>query len=226
MEPKVTGPTVTGEAPSTDEAQGGGKMIREAVAVFHDQQTFQAAVDDLLNAGFDYGDISLLAGEKAVEQKLGRYYEKISDLEDDPDVPRVAYADRDSLVEGRTALVGGLGYIGAVAAAGAVVATGGTLAMAIAGAVIAGGSGGLIGTLGARWLGRDRANDVQKQLEKGGLLLWVRLRDKEVERKALKILSRLSADDVHVHELPASHVPEGAPWQGWSPDPFLHDAKI
>ena len=201
-------------------------MIREAVAVFHDHKTFQSAVDDLLNAGFDYCDISLLAGEKAVEQKLGHLYEKVSELEDDPNVPRVAYADRDSLVEGRAALAGGLGYIGAVAAAGAIVATGGTLAVAIAGAVIAGGSGGVIGTLGARWLGRDRAKDVETQLEKGGLLLWVRLRDKEVERKALQILSRLSADDVHVHELPAPASPEGAPWQGMSPDPFLRNAKI
>jgi hypothetical protein len=201
-------------------------MIREAVAVFHDQKTFQAAVDDLLNAGFEYADISLLASEKTVQDKLGHIYEKINELEDDPDVPRVAYTDRDSLVEGRAALAGGLGYIGAVAAAGAIVATGGTLAAIIAGAVIAGGSGGLIGTLAARWLGRDRAKNLQVQLDKGGLLLWVRLRDKEVERKALDILTRLSADDVHVHELPAPSNPEGAPWQGLSPDPFLRGAKI
>lgn len=208
-----------------DEA-GNVKMIREAVAVFHDYQTLQDAIDDLLNAGFEYSDISLLASEKAVQEKLGHRYEKISELEDDPDVPRVAYADRDSLVEGRAALAGGLGYIGAVAAAGAIVATGGTLAAIIAGAVIAGGSGGVIGTLAARWLGKDRASDVQSQLEKGGLLLWVRLRDEEVERRALRVLTRLSADDVHVHELPAPKDPEGAPWQDFSPDPFLPGAKI
>lgn len=206
--------------------QGNVRMIREAVAVFHDYKTFQDAVDDLLNAGFEYSDISLLASERTVQEKLGHRYEKVSELEDDPDVPRVAYADRDSMVEGRAALAGGLGYIGAVAAAGAIVATGGTLAAIIAGAVIAGGSGGLIGTLAARWLGRDRAKDVQTQLDKGGLLLWVRLRDEEVERRALRILKRLSADDVHVHELPAPKNPEGAPWQGRSPDPFLPGAKI
>lgn len=213
--------------PREQEVGGGDvKMIREAVAVFHDDKTFQKAVDDLLNAGLEYSDISLLASEKTVQEKLGHRYEKIAELEDDPDVPRVAYADRDSLVEGRTALVGGLGYIGAVAAVGAIVATGGTLAAVIAGAVIAGGSGGVIGSLAARWLGRDRAKDVQTQLEKGGLLLWVRLRDKEIERRALQVLTRLSADDVHVHELPAPKNPEGAPWQDFSPDPFLPGAKI
>lgn len=214
------------ESQSETEAARKVTMIREAVGVFHDQKAFQQAVDDLLNAGFEYADISLLAGEKAVEQKLGHRYEKISDLEDDPDVPRVAYADRDSMVEGRTAMAGGLAYIGAVAAAGAIVASGGTLAAVIAGAAAAGGGAGLIGTLSTRWLGRDRAKDLQSQLDKGGLLLWVRVRDEKCERKAIEILTRLSADDVHVHELPAPSNPEGAPWQGFTPDPFLPGAKI
>jgi hypothetical protein len=210
----------------TEAAARNVMMIREAVGVFHDQKTFQEAVDDLLNAGFEYADISLLAGEKAVEQKLGHRYEKVSEIEDDPDVPRVAYADRDSLVEGRAAMAGGLAYIGAVAAAGAIVASGGTLAAVIAGAAAAGGGAGLIGTLSTRWLGKDRAKDLQSQLDKGGLLLWARVRDENMERKALQILTRLSADDVHVHELPAPTNPEGAPWQGLSPDPFLPGAKI
>lgn len=201
-------------------------MIREAVAVFHDQPTFQAAADDLMNAGFDRSELSLLASHKAVEQKLGHLYERITDLEDDPAVPRVAYSGRDSLTEGRTAIVGGLAYIGAVAAVGAIVASGGTLAAAIAGAVLAGGSGGLLGSFGARWLGRDRANEIQSQIDKGGLLLWVRVRDKEHEQRAVEILNRHSAEDVHVHELPAPKDPEGAPLQGFSPDPFLPNARI
>lgn len=201
-------------------------MIREAVAVFHDQPVFQAAADDLMNSGFDRSELSLLASHKTVEQKLGHLYEKISELEDDPNVPRVAYSGRDSLTEGRTAIVGGLAYIGAVAAVGAIVASGGTLAAAIAGAVVAGGSGGLLGTFGARWLGRDRATEIQSQIEKGGLLLWVRVRDAEHEQRALEILNRHSAEDVHVHDLPAPKDPEGAPLQGFSPDPFLPNARI
>lgn len=212
--------------PETDTQGPPQGMIREAVAVFHDQVTFQAAADDLMNSGFDRSELSLLASHKTVEEKLGNFYDKITDLEDDPNVPRVAYSGRDSLTEGRTAIVGGLAYIGAVAAVGAIVASGGTLAAAVAGAVLAGGSGGLLGTFGARWLGRDRAKEIQAQIDKGGLLLWVRVRDKEHEQRALDILNSHSADDVHVHELPAPKDPEGAPLQGFNPDPFLPNARI
>lgn len=43
---------------ATNEPEG----VREAVGVFHDERTLQAAADDLLVAGFDRADLSLLAG--------------------------------------------------------------------------------------------------------------------------------------------------------------------
>lgn len=198
---------------------------REAVGVFHDWKTLQAAVDELLNSGFDRSELSLLAGQKAVEEKLGHIYEKIAELEDDPTVPRVAFVGRDSLTEGRAGIIGGLAYIGAVAAIGAVVASGGTLAAAIAAAAVAGGSGGVLGTLGARWLGRDRARELQGQIDKGGLLLWVRLRDRAHEDRAVAVLNRQAADDVHVHALALSSDPESDPLSGFQPDPFLPRAR-
>jgi hypothetical protein len=200
--------------------------VREAVGIFHQWSSFQAAVDELMSSGFDRADLSLLAGERAVEEKLGHVYEKVSELEDSAEVPRTAYVGRDSMVEARTGMIGALAYIGALAAVGAVVASGGTLAWAIAAAAMAGGSGGLIGTLAARHLGRDRAKDVQAQLDKGGLLLWVRVRDSEHERRALDILRRHSADDVHVHDLPAPRAPADDPLTGWEPDPFLPKARV
>jgi hypothetical protein len=44
----------------------------EAVAVFHDVPSFQAAIDDLLSAGFDHADINVLAPEDRVASKLER----------------------------------------------------------------------------------------------------------------------------------------------------------
>jgi hypothetical protein len=200
--------------------------VREAVGVFHDRNSFQAAVDELLNSGFDRADLGLLASTRAVEEKLGHLYEKVSELEDDPRVPRAAFIGRDSMVEGRTGIVGGLAYIGALAAIGAVVASGGTLAWTIAAAVVAGGGGGLLGGVAARWLGRERAKTIQDQLDHGGLLLWVRLRDVTHERRAVDILRMHSAADVHVHELPVAAVPEADPLAGFEPDPFLPKARI
>jgi outer membrane lipoprotein SlyB len=203
-----------------------GASTREAVGVFHDWASLQACVDDLLSSGFDRSEISLLAGQKVVEEKLGHVYEKVNELEDDPEVPRTAFVGRDSFIEGRTGVIGALAYIGAAAAIGAVVASGGTLAAAIAAAAVAGGSGGLIGTLATRWLGRDRAKEIQSQIDKGGLLLWVRSRDRAHEERAVAVLNRHSAGDVHVHDLPHRDEPESDPLSGFEPDPFLPRARV
>jgi hypothetical protein len=154
------------------------ETVREAVGVFHDEKSLQSAVDELLIADFDRSYLSLLAGNKAVEEKLGHVYEKVSELEDDSR------------------------YVGAIGAVGAIVASGGTIAAAILGAVAAGGTGGVIGGYLTRFLDKHHAAYLQDQLDRGGLLLWVRLPDQAHEQRALDTLKRWSADDVHVHDLP------------------------
>lgn len=211
--------------PTTD-AAGASVNVREVVGVFHDRDSFQDAVDELLNSGFDRADLSILAGKKAIERTLGGMYEKVADLEDNPNVPRMAYVGKDSLVEAKTGVVGGLAYVGALAAVGAVVASGGTVGWAIAGALLAGGGGGAVGAWISRYLGRDRAESIESQLAKGGVLLWVRGRDEAHEQRALDILSRHSGDDVHVHDLPARPDPASDPLTGLEPDPFLPQARV
>jgi hypothetical protein len=183
-------------------AEQSAAEIREAVGVFLDADTLQAAIDELLESGFDRAHLSLLASESTVESKLGHRYEKVADAEDDAFVPRTAYVSPEALGDAEGGLVGALLYVGGTAAAGAVVASGGTLAAVIAAAALAGGAGGLVGSLLARWLDRRHAHYLQEQLDRGGLLLWVRTVDAEHERRALEILGRHSGRDVHVHAFP------------------------
>jgi hypothetical protein len=178
--------------------------VREAVGVFANPETLQAAIDELMSAGFDRAELSLLAGEQAVEQKLGHHYKKASELEDDPSVPRAAYVSTESIGDAEGALAGGLMYVGATAAAGAIVATGGTLAAAITAAAVGGGAGGIIGSILAKMVGDHHAHHLQEQLDHGGLLLWVRTWDSQKEKRAVDILARNSGKDVHVHVLPTS----------------------
>lgn len=177
--------------------------IREAVAVFTDAEAFEAAIEDLESAGFDRAEISLLASPEAIDDKLGHRYEKVRSLGDDPDTPRAAYVETESVGSGEGSLIGGLTYVPAVTAAGAVVTSGGALAAAVAAAVGFGGAGAALGTALASWLGRQHADNIQAQLERGGLLLWVRTRDAEHEQRALAILSRHGGADAHVHDVPA-----------------------
>jgi hypothetical protein len=175
----------------------------EAVGVFHDPEAMQGAIDELLSSGFDRAELSLLASEQAVRNKLRHSYRKVAELEDDPRVPRTAYVSVESIGDAEGGLIGGLMYIGAVAAAGGVVASGGTLLGALLAAAMAGIGGGLIGSGLALYIGQHHAEYLQSQLDKGGLLLWVRTRDLEHERRASEILQRHSGMEVHIHELSA-----------------------
>jgi len=175
----------------------------EAVGVFDDAAALQEAIDELLSSGFDRAEISLLASEHAVEEKLGHAYKKVTELEDDPSAPRAAYVSTESIGDAQGGLIGGLVYVGALTAAGTIVASGGTLAAAIAAAAMAGGAGGLIGSVLAKMVGDHHAHYLQEQLDHGGLLLWVRTGDQEHELRARNILSKHSAHDVHTHALTA-----------------------
>jgi hypothetical protein len=180
------------------------ETLTEAVGYFHETESFQAAIDELLTDGFDQSELSLLAGEHAIEAKLGHMYDKVTEIEDDPNAPRAAYVSKETFPEAEGLIFSGLFYVGAAVAAGAIVATGGAMLAALAGAAAGGGATGAIGAVIARMVGRHHANYIHEQLEKGGLLLWVRTRDEEHERRAVDILRKHSAQDVHTHPIPSA----------------------
>jgi hypothetical protein len=178
--------------------------VREVVGVFNSPENLEEAIDELLSAGFDRAELSLLASEHAVEEKLRHQYEKAGTLADDPTVPRAAYVSTEAIGGAAGGLIGGLMYVGAIVAAGAVVASGGTLAAAIVAAGLTGGTGGLIGSILAKWVGDHHAHYLQEQMNHGGLLLWVHARDVALEKRAIEILKKHSGADVHVHVLPTA----------------------
>ena len=73
------------------------RTVREAVGVFDRPEDLQHAIDELLSSGFHRAELSLLAGEHAVEEKLGHRYMKVSALADHPTVPRAAYVSNEAI---------------------------------------------------------------------------------------------------------------------------------
>ena len=179
------------------------RTIPEAVGIFHRNEDLQGAIDELLSSGFHRSELGLLASETALREKLGGEFKSVSALADDPAVPRSAYVSPEAIGDAQGGLIGALVYVGAAAAAGAVIASGGTLAATITAVVLAGGTGGLLGSVLAKWLGDHHASYLQDQIDRGGLLLWVRTRHTADEQRAVEILKRHSGGDVHVHALPA-----------------------
>jgi hypothetical protein len=178
------------------------RTIAEAVAIFQRNEDFQSAIDELLSSGFHRSELGLLASETAVREKLGGQFKSVRALADDPAVPRSAYVSPEAIGDAKGGIIGALVYVGAAAAASAVVASGGTLAAILTAVVMAGGTGGLLGSVLAKWLGDHHAGYLQDQIDRGGLLLWVRIRNATDEQRAVEILNRHSDGEVHVHALP------------------------
>jgi hypothetical protein len=175
----------------------------EAVGIFHSEKDLQAAIDDLLTQGFNRMDLSILASERAIEDKLHASYVPARDLEDRVAVPTTAFVAKESIGDAMGAVIGVLVYVPAMIGAAAVVASGGALAAAITASLIAGGIGGSVGAAMAALIGKAHSDEIERHLLAGGLLLWVRTRDKIHEERALAILAGHKADGVHLHTLPS-----------------------
>jgi hypothetical protein len=170
------------------------KAIREVVAVFDNPEALEEAVFALETHGFDRAAFSLLADEATVERELGHRYQRVAEMEDEPAVPRETFFSRVSRAEAEYGLPVGLASMGALALAG----IGGLLPV-----LVAAGSGAALGAVLGRMIYHHHAMRVQEQLARGGLLLWVNVRDAAQEKTAVETLAAHSAHDIHVHEIPA-----------------------
>ena len=150
-------------------------VIREAVGSFPDRERFRAAVSTLLAAGFERGDLSVLASHDslAVAEDVGRPKE----------ILRAGLSDE-------------IKYIAPLTVAGIIVLSAGPIAAAIAALVGAGLGGAAL---------KDFFNDYtapRHSEEFAAALLWVRCCDPDRELTATRILDEAGGRHVHVHGRP------------------------
>ena len=174
--------------------------VPEAVGVFDRFEDQQAAFYDLRAVGFHHSDISLLGSEEALKEKLGKTWWRAPELEDDPRAPRAHFVSEEAMGELEGAIVGGFFFVGSYIAMAALLTPASTLAASIAAIAIGGSPAAVIGTLLARRAGKHHRDYYADQIRHGGILMWVRCRDKEREDLAVKILKGHSGRDVHVHD--------------------------
>ncbi|MEL0438032.1 hypothetical protein [Phycobacter sp. K97] len=173
--------------------------VPEAVGVFDSFEAQQAAFYDLRSVGFHHSDISLLGSQEAIEEKLGKGYWRAADLEDDPRAPRAHFVSEEAIGELQGTIAGGFFFVGSYIAMAAMLTPASTLAASIAAIAIGGSPSAVLGTLLARRVGQNHKEYYAEQIRHGGILMWVRCRDKEREELAVKILKGHSGRDVHVH---------------------------
>lgn len=179
--------------------------VREAVGVFVEPVHVQDSMRQLLEAGFHHDTIGLLAAEHTVRQALSDYYAEVATSgEDDPEGPKMAFVEKESLGDMVHSGRGGLFFAGATATAGGVVASAGVLGGALLAAISGIGVVGAIGAGLAMFIHKSDAEYLEEQVGKGRALLFVRAQDADEERRAKEIMSQNSAVEVRVCTLTQS----------------------
>ena len=215
LQPSAVPPEQTSAAgPDNDAA-------REAVGVFPDPDALEAAVDALEVSGFDRAAISVLPTDEKAREQVARFYRTIKDVEDGGRTPRAAFVSKDSRTEGEAAVFGVPIYMGGLAGAAAVAATGGALAFAIGVTILGSAAGAGLGAILAAAIAHHHTAQIQDQLKKGGLVLWVSVETTDAERRAVATLKKTGARDIHVHAVKREQIPGDLPRTLFETDPFL-----
>jgi hypothetical protein len=154
-------------------------VVREVVGTFADRTRFEAAVGELIRAGFEQSDLSVLSSHASLD---------IAGREGKP--------WKDVL----TALVGEMKYEGPLVAAGLIAIAAGPVGAAIAGLVAAGVGGAAAKELLDEVSAIPASEDFARALAAGAVILWVSVRDQLQEEKARRILSGQGATNVHLFE--------------------------
>lgn len=174
--------------------------MKEAVGLFTDMDSLQEAIKELEATDFPRDALSVLGSKDDLENKFGLASVRPELAEAYNDTPREAPPRSEEKAIGAGALISGSAYIGAMGvalAAGAV-----TVPAIIAAAAIGGLGGAAFGGALVKIMGDHYNEEIEDQIKKGGLLLWVRTPDEERERMACKILESYGAHHVKVHEIP------------------------
>jgi hypothetical protein len=173
--------------------------VPEAVGVFDSYDAFQAAMYDLLIAGFSRFDISVVASQEVLEEKLGKRFWTSDELADDPEAPRSYFVSEEAMGELEGGLVGGFFFVASYFALAAMLTPLGALGASVAAVGIAGAPAAALGAWLARRVAKHHSEYYANQIRHGGLLIWVRIRSPEKERLAVEIMEGHSGKDVHVH---------------------------
>ena len=178
------------------------QAIREIIALFDSREALENAVEDLQSNGFDRMQLSLLASRETVEERLHHRLTDVHEVEDDPAAPRSEPLERPDVGNVMGVAVGPPTAFAAMATAGIVALSGGALAGIAAGALAAGGGVAALGAFLAKGVNDRVAADFQEQVELGGILLWVSLRNPEQEAEARAVLARHTKSELRVHDIP------------------------
>jgi hypothetical protein len=197
------------------------ETVREVAGLFESRDALQAAIDNLLLAGFDRADLGLMAGVDGLRHVLRKVSISIEELSGTPKASRDTPVLPQEVATVQAMIVGSVGFLAAAGAAWISIASGGGTVLAVIAATIAGSIAAAFG--GFVFARRFRPKDVVVLHDnlRGGVILWVRVRTKDQEAKAKQILTTHGAKSVRVVETEIAKTTGDIPMSRVRPDPFI-----
>lgn len=178
-------------------------MVREAVGVFQDTEALQSALDELETNGFRREEISVLAPHNEVKKKLMTENPGLHEIMDNPNTPRAVFIPKEVMGEIMGSIVGLPLYVGAIFGGFLAIVEGAGWLYIFGGIMIGGLIGSLIGGFITYMVTEWWSRHIRRQINNGGLVLWVNIRSPDQESKAWRIMSINRARYLHVHDIPA-----------------------
>ena len=166
------------DSPSADQQNANQAAVPEVVGRFADRESFKAAVEDLLAAGFERSDLSVLDTRESLS---------------------ASESAGDAWAQTLAGLIGEVKYLGPLTAAGLIMIASGPVGAAVSGIVAAGITGLALRELLDDIKATPHTEDFARALEHGAVLLWVRAESDERLNTAEEVLTRHGAADVHRH---------------------------
>jgi hypothetical protein len=200
---------------------------REVTGVFHSRKALEAAVQDLLVAGYDRGDIDVSASPDELQRRVNYQSIPPADLADIPTAPRQPFVGEDDVLITDAVVGSVVGCAVALAIVYYLITRNiGPLWVIILAVVCGFTAGGTAAYWPRRRLRRERARGLEKLSEAQGLLIWVRVNSPEKEAEAQEILIRHGGEAVHVHEIDLTKRTEDLPLHSLRADPWLGDERL
>jgi hypothetical protein len=190
---------VAGVGEANNPKNPSSEAVTETAGLFQTSENLQKAIRALEGSSFPRQDISIMGNRGAIEKVFGEGTVDPQVAMDNPETPRQAPSRPEEQTIGTAALIGVPAYIGAMALA---IGAGAVTFPALVGAAILGGvGGGAVGGVLSKLLGGRYDNHLDEQIERGGLLLWVRTPTPELQEEAKRLMAEHGGEQIHTHEI-------------------------
>ena len=170
----------------------------EIVGIFRDKEGLEKAINELESLNFEGHQINILGSNKEMKKIYGTSRVSPELLQDDPDDSKGDRLRSAERIIGSTATIGVSTYVGGCL--GAMIGYGSSNQFGVGITVLGAIFGAGVTTSINYFLRTKHLKKIKNQIDTGGMPLWVQTTDKTKQEKAVNVMRKHGAYDVHANK--------------------------